>query len=67
MNEALLKECTYIHARAIATQIEMESMKAANARYPEGQKPFRPKDFMDLIDRNGLNHNQIMIAFQNCY
>lgn len=69
MNESLLKECTYIQARTAAALITMEGMKAENQnRLNNGHNiAYTEETFFKLIDEHGLNHNQLIMAFQNCY
>lgn len=54
----------FVTAQAIAAEIEMVSMRAANAeRESNGFSPaYGEKAFIDLIDKYGLSHNALIVT-----
>jgi hypothetical protein len=57
----------YVHAQAVAAQIEMEAMKAENRRREDQGKSlaYGEEEFASLIDKYGLHHNAVITIFNN--
>ena len=61
------QKAAYVHAQAVVAQIEMQGMIAENnMRAYHGEAPaYVEKDFIALIDRNGIHHNGLIGLFHN--
>ena len=59
------QRAAYIYAMAASMLVEMESMKALNReRVSVGfGEAYDEKAFLDLIDKYGLHHNQVVETF----
>lgn len=57
------QRCAYVTSQAVAMQVELEAMKAANTeRESEGLAlAYDEKAFMDLITRYGMDHNTVVM------
>jgi hypothetical protein len=49
-------QAAYLISQAVAAIIEAMGMQAANSQFPEDQ-PHLEKDFLSLLDKYGLHHN----------
>jgi hypothetical protein len=60
--ERTLKNVAYIQAQVAAATIEVEAMKATNrVRWQQNQAlAYTEEDFIKLIDKYGLGHNQVI-------
>jgi len=61
------EKAAYIHASAIAAQIEMEGMKVDNQRdVLNGHAPsYDYASFAELIKKHGIHHNAMMEVFND--
>jgi hypothetical protein len=62
MDNQAAKELDYVFAMSVKVLIEAMAMQAKNKeRERKGEAPaYGEKEFMDLIEANGIHHNAIM-------